>query len=334
MTKPKATVHTRARLPVAALLGALLAALVASAAPAAPGRGIERDFAVREGGVLRVDTEGARIAVRGTGGDRVIVQLARGNDTAAELDEDFEVEMTQQGNDVSVVIKPRRSLGWIHFGWRREALELDARVPHRYDVDLTTSGGSIGVAELKGDVRTRTSGGSLDFEAIDGTVLGRTSGGSIYIRDTHGNADVETSGGGIQIGTVSGTVRAHTSGGSIEIERAGASVEATTSGGSIDIEEVAGPVSASTSGGGIRAYLSKQPDADCRLSTSGGSVIVYLEAGLALDIDASSSGGKVTTDLPLLATASSDSRLRGVLNAGGPLLHLRSSGGGIRIYAK
>jgi len=64
---------------------------------------------------------------------------------------------------------------------------------------------------------------------------------------------------------------------------------------------------------------------------SGGSVVVTLAGGIAVDIDASSGGGgSVSSDFEV------DGRVRrtsieGAINGGGPQLHLRTSGGSIRI---
>ena len=90
---------------------------------------------------------------------------------------------------------------------------------------------------------------------------------------------------------------------------------------------------ATTSGGGIRAHLLGQPTSDSLLSSSGGSVTLYVDTSISADLDASSSGGSVTSDLPVRVSnfTSAKSKLNGELNDGGPVLKLRSSGGGIRI---
>jgi hypothetical protein len=101
------------------------------------------------------------------------------------------------------------------------------------------------------------------------------------------------------------------------------------------VREVRGAIDASTSGGTVRAYLSEQPAANCRLSSSGGSVEVFLAEGLALDLDAQASGGRVSSELPVAVSGTlSRDRLHGSLNGGGPELELRSSGGGVRIRSR
>jgi hypothetical protein len=75
---------------------------------------------------------------------------------------------------------------------------------------------------------------------------------------------------------------------------------------------------------------------ECSLSTSGGSVNVTVDKTAAFRLDASTSGGGVdATGLTLTLESNSRDRgrLAGTVNGGGPLLKLRSSGGGISVRA-
>ena len=94
-------------------------------------------------------------------------------------------------------------------------------------------------------------------------------------------------------------------------------------------------MSASTSGGSIKAYMSKQPQSDCKLTTSGGGIDVYLVKDVKVSVDASTSGGHVSTDFPVTVQGKlQKSKLKGEINGGGPQLYLRTSGGSINIYEK
>ena len=68
------------------------------------------------------------------------------------------------------------------------------------------------------------------------------------------------------------------------------------------------------------------------VSSSGGSVRTEIDPAARVSIDASASGGSVNSDVPVTIQGNleNDSR-RGDMNGGGPLLRLRSSGGGVRI---
>ena len=307
---------------------ALLVLLAGFAGPAFAER-IERTFDVRPGGTLRVDAASTSISIEGGSGD-VVVEIERknGNDDIAE---DYDVDLRQDGDDVIVDIKRKRKV--FNWDWRK-GLEMTVRVPRDFNLDVGTSGGSVRVGDLSGETRVRTSGGSLRLGDMDGPVYAKTSGGSIQVERTTDLVEISTSGGSITLGDTGGSVKARTSGGSITIARARGDVVASTSGGSITIEEVAGSLDAKTSGGSIRAYLSEQPANDSRMSTSGGRVTVVLADGLSLDIDARASGGSVSSDVSVDVTEKSKSRLVGQLGGGGPALHLRASGGSVRIKSR
>jgi len=281
----------------------------------------------------------------------------RGNPRSrAEFDRmlrDFSLDVSQVGTDIRVSgrfkdgWKPR-PLGGLFWGWFSHEICRDNRcleytwlrqveyrvsVPREFSVDLSTSGGSIAVGDLKGEVMARTSGGELNFGRIDGPVRGNTSGGSISLEGSRGKAVLRTSGGGIRVDDVAGEVDAATSGGSVQVNRATGRVSAHTSGGSITIRETTGAVDASTSGGSVSARLSAQPQESSRLSTSGGSINVELAPGVHVDVDASTSGGSVSSDFPV-PTSGNHQNLRAAINGGGPLLRLRTSGGGIKIQKR
>ena len=300
---------------------------------------IQRGFDVATGGTLRVDADFGSIEVTTSDANRVEVTVTREvrdryRDDEQQILAELPVDVSQSGNDVVVVAEASED---VRERWRDEyrntpvQIRFAIRVPRAYNVDLETAGGSIEVSDLEGEVRSSTAGGSLRFGNIEGSVWARTAGGNIVLEGSSGTADVRTSGGSITIGAVDGTVDAETSGGSIRIDRAGADVRAQTSGGGIEVEEVRGAIDASTAGGTVRATITEQPARDCRLSTSGGSVIVTLAAGIAVNLDVSSGGGgSVSSDFEI------DGRVRrtsieGAINGGGPQLHLRTSGGSIRI---
>jgi DUF4097 and DUF4098 domain-containing protein YvlB len=266
---------------------------------------------------------------------------------------DFSLEVSPVGSDIRVTGRFkdgwRRSpfwgdfWGWFNNGmchdgkcleytWLRQ-VEYRVSVPREFSVDLRTYDSSIAVGDLKGEVDVRTSGGELSFGRIEGPVRGDTSGGSISLEASGGKAVLRTSGGGIRVNEVAGEVDASTSGGSIQIQRARGRVSAHTSGGSITVRESSGAVDASTSGGSVSASLTAQPNEPSRLSTSGGSITVELADTLRVDLDAATSGGGVSTDFFVIGATDRHS-LRAAINGGGPLLQLRTSGGGLHIQKR
>ena len=308
---------------------AFVSELAAAEAP------IVREFAIASGGKLIIDAEAARIDVRG-GGEGVRVAIRRGEDATADIEEDFDIAFDASDRQLHVGVRRRGSWRWSlgadgrdgedgasvkrrgswFGGWgRRRQLVIEVETPEAFNVDLTTSGGSI------------------RLDNIDGEVDGRTSGGSIRLSGTSADARLTTSGGTIVVGEVGGHVSAKTSGGRIAIEHAGGGVRAKTSGGSIAISS-AKAVDAKTSGGSIQLALTGQPEKDSQLTTSGGSINVHLASDVGLRVHGTTSGGRVrlADDLAFAGDASKKS-VSGSLNEGGPELRLRTSGGSIRLQA-
>lgn len=301
------------------------------------GKSIDKVFQVQEGGLLVLDTDIGAIEVESGSADEVVIEVLR-KAKGWDFDEDeniadiFDVEFSQVGNKVEVIGELKKH--W-NKRWRKIKVQFNIRVPHKFNVDLKTSGGSISVDDLEGSTDARTSGGSLSFGKIVGPVFGKTSGGSISLDGCQGDVEVKTSGGAINIGDVDGNVIAKTSGGSISIEKAKGSVVANTSGGGITVDEVMGKIDAGTSGGSVTVYISQQPKGDCQLTTSGGSINIYMDDNVALDLDAKTRSGRVKSDFKVAVHGKmSKNRLQGEINGGGPELYLRTSGGSIRLMKK
>jgi len=91
-------------------------------------------------------------------------------------------------------------------------------------VQAKSSGGSIDVHHVGGDLYARTSGGSIAIDEALGAVDAQTSGGSIranFARQPRADSRLSTSGGGITISVapnVAFDVDAHTSGGDVDTD--------------------------------------------------------------------------------------------------------------------
>jgi DUF4097 and DUF4098 domain-containing protein YvlB len=280
---------------------------------------VKRNFNVAPGGRLTVESDNGSINVRAEAGNQVQIEVRFRKDSWSEsrikrFMDHFKVDFSQNGNDVTVTAKDRdREDGWFS-GSRTPEIKFIISVPTRYNLNLSTAGGSIQVGDLEGSVVCETSGGSLNFGRIKGPVDGHTSGGSIQVEGCEGILDVESSGGGISVGSCKGDVHA------------------STSGGSIDISETYGSVRAETSGGSVSATFRRNPLKDCSLETSGGGIEVSGPDDLKVDLDAETSGGRVYTDFPVTLTGEIDPQsLTAKINGGGPRMVLRTSGGNIRV---
>jgi DUF4097 and DUF4098 domain-containing protein YvlB len=177
---------------------------------------------------------------------------------------------------------PDRQHGRLSIG-----VNLEFRVPARFNLDVETRGGSVTVERLEGELRAvtaagsirtgsitgptrvETAGGNIDVENIGGRLEARTAGGNIRTGDVQGDAVLETSGGRIHTGRVAGTVRAGTAGGDIYVGGATSDVVAQTAGGKIRLGDIGGRVRAETAGGSIFLETAIGP---VQVQTAGGSI--------------------------------------------------------------
>ena len=295
---------------------------------------ITKNFKVKDGLLFYLKSDMGSVEVDSWNRNEVKIIVVKKAKTYSKREaerefENLELSFDRNRRGVSVIAEytgPRR--------WSRRKLNVrfEILVPKEFDLDINTAGGSISVEDLIGKIDLHTSGGSISVGKIEGPIVARTSGGSIKVVRAKGDVDVHTSGGSISVGETYGSLDAETSGGSISLDGVNGDTHVHTSGGSLKLKNLGGNVQGSTSGGGIYAELTKKIDRDCYLKTSGGSITVYLPQDSNIDIDAHTSGGRVSTDFPVTVRGKLKSNsLYGKINGGGPLIKLRTSGGGIRI---
>ena len=262
------------------------------------------------------------------------------------LEKDYTLTITTNNNKLTAIAEPKdRKMNW------RKALNISFRiyVSKNVSTDLSTSGGSIDLKNLSGNLKFRTSGGSLTMDDVGGKIDGRTSGGSIHLQNSKAD-DVElaTSGGSVEARNCEGKLRLSTSGGSLILKDLKGDIKATTSGGSVDGRNVSGELYTHTSGGSIHL-----DDLDCNLdaSTSGGNINVSMKEirkyvrldnssgnvdlelpkGKGMDLDLSADKIK-TSQLDNFTGKVEDDKVEGKLNGGGALVKVNAGSG--RIYLK
>ena len=306
------------------LLGAILVTPL-FAATARIERKVEKTFHISGVGKVRLETMGGKLQVTPGEGSVVTVTAvqkikADSDSEADDLLKKLELTFEQSGNDVIAIAKYESRPSGFRFGsWPPVNVDFIVTVPASFGAELRTSGGAIEVGDLNGDVNARTSGGPIRLGKMGAEVTAHTSGGPITMSEARGPVDLETSGGNIKVGRVAG------------------SAELSTSGGNIQIDSVENSLRAHTSGGSIRAGIHGPLKDDCILNTSGGSVTATIDKSAAFRLDASTSGGGVDAKgltLTLDSNGSKRGRLSGLVNGGGPLLKLRSSGGNILVRSE
>jgi DUF4097 and DUF4098 domain-containing protein YvlB len=279
----------------------LLALLLATGAAASD---FEKTVPAESGGELRIDLDVGSVEVESHAENSVRVEAwaAGMGSRGARFDLSSDGDNVRFSGEVG---------GWLSvLGGPR--VRVRVRVPREFSLELETNGGHVEIEDLHGDVRARTSGGTVRVDRIEGDV------------------DLETSGGSIEVDDVEGEITARTSGGSIRVSEARGDVEVQTSGGSIQIRDVEGRVNARTSGGSITVRFASDPAGN--LETSGGGIEVELPDGEGVFLDAQTRGGRIELPQRLRFEGSRTSdTVRGDAGGGGDDLTLRTSGGNIRI---
>ncbi len=208
-----------------------------------------------------------------------------------KLNSDYDLTVSASAGKLTAIAKPKEHI----INWKK-ALNISFKifVPENVSTDLSTSGGSISIANLSGIEEFRTSGGSLSVKKIIGKIHGETSGGSINVSDSKEDIELGTSGGSIDADNCSGKIKLNTSGGSLELHDLHGEIKATTSGGSVNGKNIFGELSAHTSGGNVSLYaLACSVDA----STSGGNINVEIK-DIGKYVKLNNSGGHIDLEIP------------------------------------
>jgi hypothetical protein len=260
---------------------------------------------------------------------------------------DYKLTIGTGNNKLTAIAEPKdRKMDW------KKTLSVSFKiyVPKTVSTDLSTSGGSISLKNLAGDLKFRTSGGSLDLDEVSGKIDGKTSGGSINVENSKEDIELSTSGGSIEARNCDGKLRLSTSGGSLNLVDLKGDIKAHTSGGSVSGKNVEGELVTSTSGGSIHLT-----DLTCSLetSTSGGDITVSMKRlGKYVRIDNSS--GNVDLEIPKGDGANLDlaadkiktdhlenfngkieeDRIEGKLNGGGASVIVKAGSGKIYLGLK
>jgi hypothetical protein len=268
-------------------------------------------FPANNGENLEVRTSGGSISVKGADVDeaevRMFVRKRNRYLTPSDTDlSNFDIEITKRGN--TIIAKASRKSTILNVN--NESISFEVLIPSQFNIDISTSGGSIKIDEIEGNLN------------------GSTSGGSISLNNLGGDVDVRTSGGSISINECGGTIKARTSGGSVTAKNSTGIIELRTSGGSMNLDNISGELDASTSGGSIRANMLKL-EGNLSLRTSGGSINASLPAELGLDLDLK--GNNVVVQLQNFTGETKRNSVNGSMNGGGHKVSMRTSGGTVRL---
>ena len=274
-------------------------------------------------------TSGGSITINGTAGGEARVEVYIKGQNNKELTkgqieqrlaEDYIFDVSAANGRLSATASQKNKM----FNWKN-ALSISYKiyVPKNVSTNLNTSGGSIVMADLNGNLDFSTSGGSLKLDQLSGNINGNTSGGSISITNSKSQIKLETSGGSIKAQNCSGNISLNTSGGSLSLNDLTGAVEANTSGGSVSANNINGELITHTSGGSITASLTKVGKY-VTLDNSGGSINLKMpNQGLNLKLRANRIRINQLTNFN---GSKDDDKVDGTVNGGGVPVKVSTSG--------
>lgn len=180
---------------------------------------------------LILSTEGGDVEITPWHNNEVIVKIY-GNEKSKE-----KMEFSFNSDNNSISVRGERKIGWGFFSNLK--LRYEIKVPEKFNLKVSTSGGDIKVGGVNGEINLNTSGGDIWADRVTGNLRANTSGGDIKIYSNDALVDARTSGGDISLeyfGENKG-IELRTSGGDIDIilpADFNASVDLSTSGGDVD----------------------------------------------------------------------------------------------------
>lgn len=144
--------------------------------------------------------------------------------------------------------------------------------------------------------------------------LKTSSSGDIHVDNLMGTVSAEVLDGNLHLGEIQGEVWGKTGGS-----------------GDITLKGCQSSVNLTAAMGDIRAEVTTQPQHPWTLHTSESGVIdVTLHPDIAVNVDAQTQGN-ISSDFSIQPHRDVESRLKGTINGGGPLLKLRAAAGEIRL---
>ncbi|MEN3368368.1 MAG: hypothetical protein V7609_511 [Verrucomicrobiota bacterium] len=284
---------------------------------------IEKSFHVRSGGTLKFDADFGNAEIITADTDTVRIEFIREFkvSTAAEANElrqKLTVEMGQTDltgtNADENIVKVTVRLADDRSGDNRRKMRLDFRItmPKKFNVDLRACNATVG--------------------DLDGTVIARTVGGDLKLGNVTGPVTARSEGGNLNIGDVGGDLEARSEGGNTEASHVKGRVVATAEGGNVTIEEATDSIEARTAGGSVKAWISKQPRGNSKITAEAGNIDLRLNASVAVNVDAACTAGRLSSDFSLNGhQLDNPGRLKSAINGGGPLVMLRASAGNINL---
>lgn len=233
------------------------------------------------------------------------------------------------GSDTQIHIAARVTA---NRGMFSNSSDIDSRINQIVsNPPIVQNGNNITIGNQHNEDLYRNISIQYDITLPRASAISASSGsGDVELQDVGNTVKAQTGSGSVRASGVQGPATLGTGSGSIELQHTGpGDIKAETGSGSIHLNGVAGALKASTGSGDIQ--VTGQPTADWKLSTGSGSV--HLVVGNAkLNLDADTGSGSVQVAQPITMQGNLNRHhINGVINGGGPLVHISTGSGDIKI---
>ena len=250
---------------------------------------IERTLEASPGGLLTLDLDaGGSVTVRAWDDDRVRVRAGLGGINWRDIDVAIDRESRGGVRVDAHFVRQRRN--------QSSDNSFDIMVPRRYDVRISSAGGSLTMIGVEGRFTGHTGGGNLTLERMTGSARLTTGGGEIDVRNSDLSGSVSTGGGMVRLSNVKGGLRGSSGSGPVIYGSSGDRSDRSADVSSVRVEDGSrisggarsGTLNIEKAGGDID--LDEAPNG-AHVNTGGGDVRVGRSAGT---VEASTGGGDVT----------------------------------------
>jgi DUF4097 and DUF4098 domain-containing protein YvlB len=255
------------------------------------GETLQKTFKVTKGKQLDLNLkEGGAVSIIGWEKEQVAVTV-RFKDTSPDQ-WDIRFDETPQGIEIESVYKSK---------WKRHRStpSFEIQVPNRFDLEIKTMGGDIGIAHVQGEILGKTMGGDLEFHHLKGHIEFKTMGGAVTLKDSDIDGKIKTMGGRVLLENVIGDIKGTSMGGNVIYrnvktrsgESTGKTVKISTMGGGINVSEAAEGADVHTMGGNIHIKSARK---FVKAKTMGGDIRIDAVDG---KVKATTMGGDVNVTM-------------------------------------
>ena len=248
---------------------------------------------------IAVDERNGTIIVT-RGDENTVVVHAIKRAATDELLAKLNVEIHQDGNQITIATTGDNYAGIAFFGHNRMAVDYQIQVPAHANIGpVRSSNGRIEVTGIIGRLDLDTSNGLITARDIDGPVAAQTSNGRVAVIGGRG------------------TLQLRSSNGTVEVQNVQAS--------GLDLH---------TANGKVSFTGSLTPGSKNRVETSNGTAVLTLPAESALSVDLRSGNGNVNVAFPVTTSPNGENKrnaVQGIINRPDADLTVRTGNGSITL---